>query len=71
LKGVQPAPGEHVQRVRNTILANPPDLILTYKDISPLPINMMVAYLGIQDYVISHYEAKKSWGAIALLKKLK
>lgn len=65
-----PAP-QHVQRVKNVILNNPPDWIITYKDRSLFPINALVVYMEIQPFILTHYRPEKTWDGVALLKKVR
>lgn len=66
----QPAPGPQVEIVRNNILNNPPDWILTHADAGPYKINIELGYIGLDDYVRENYRVIKTWKNLGLFRRV-
>lgn len=69
LINVNPAPGRQLEEVRNAILANPPRWLITHRDRGPFPVNVMLPYMRLQEFVFKNYEVIRSWGSYAILRK--
>ncbi|HTL48844.1 MAG TPA: hypothetical protein VL688_12360 [Verrucomicrobiae bacterium] len=65
----QPQPGKQQEAVSHNIQNNPPDWILTYKDNGPFKLNIMLVYLGLEEFLFSHYQPVQSWGPYILFKR--
>ncbi len=66
---IAPAPGRQMEEVRKAILANPPRWLITHRDRGPFPINSLLPYMGLQDFVLGNYDVVRTWGPYAILKK--
>ncbi len=69
VRDVDPAPGKQQAEVTEAILRNPPKWIITHRDQGPFRTNILLPYLGLEDYVLENYAVVETWGPYALFKR--
>ncbi|MDP3920976.1 MAG: glycosyltransferase family 39 protein [Candidatus Omnitrophota bacterium] len=58
-------------RVRAAIVEHPPDWIVTHRDVSVFPINALVHYLQLTDYINNNYaRVNDEWGSFGMLRRI-
>ncbi|PIQ85468.1 MAG: hypothetical protein COV74_08235 [Candidatus Omnitrophica bacterium CG11_big_fil_rev_8_21_14_0_20_45_26] len=65
-----PAPGEQLETVRQHIIDNPPDWIITHR-FKRFQVTFIIQYLRLRDWVVQNYEPVQKWNNYAILKRKK
>lgn len=67
-QGKVPTPGKQLEKVRNQIMQNPPDWVLTHIGDS-FSITYLIQYLDLFDFLHEHYTPFQKWQGYIMLRK--